>query len=227
MNEPDSLPKSETPGFWRSRYAVGLFVMGAIATYFLASEQRAHFIGALPLLLLLACPLMHVFMHNGNGSHGGGRVQVVTAPKHRPGYPSLDLLSNNSGHLWPTLLGEKGDAHFRSLHIASYMFLGYGFYVLSTAWNVLYHAQRHNRLATTDVYARIRHSERPLTPMWNAPRGSFLPSEKKEFPHQDQHFRRRGDGLPPKRGGPAPSRQPCGACWSNKLITQLLLYGKE
>ena len=74
-------------------------------------------------------------------------------------YPGLDLLSHNSGHLWSTLLGEKGDAHFGPLHIASYVFLGYGFYLLSTAWNVLYHAQRHNRLATTGVYARIRHPQ--------------------------------------------------------------------
>ena len=70
-----SSPQPEAPGFWRSRYALGLLVMGAIATYFLASEHRAHFIGALPLLLLLACPLMHVFMHNGHGSHGGGHAR--------------------------------------------------------------------------------------------------------------------------------------------------------
>ena len=74
-------------------------------------------------------------------------------------YPGLDLLSHNSGHLWSTLLGEKGDAHFGPLHIASYVFLGYGFYLLSTAWNVLYHAQRHNTLATTGAYAHIRHPQ--------------------------------------------------------------------
>ncbi|MES1980337.1 MAG: DUF2933 domain-containing protein [Pseudomonadota bacterium] len=44
--------------------------MGAIAAYFLLSEHRAHFLGALPLLLLLSCPLMHVFMHHGHGGHG-------------------------------------------------------------------------------------------------------------------------------------------------------------
>lgn len=71
MNPLHSPPPAEAPGFWRSRYAVGLLVMGAIAAYFLTSEHRAHFIGAPPLLLLLACPLMHVFMHNGHGSHGG------------------------------------------------------------------------------------------------------------------------------------------------------------
>ena len=74
-------------------------------------------------------------------------------------YPGLDLLSHNSGHLWSTLLGEKGDAHFGPLHIASYVFLAYGFYLLSTAWNVLYHAQRHDSLATTGPYAHIRHPQ--------------------------------------------------------------------
>lgn len=67
--EEDAAP----PGFWRSRYAIGLLVLGAIATYFLLSEHRAHFFGALPFLLLLACPLMHVFMHHGHGAHAHHR----------------------------------------------------------------------------------------------------------------------------------------------------------
>ena len=74
-------------------------------------------------------------------------------------YPDLDLLSHNSGPLWSTLLGEKGDPHFGALHIASYVFLGSGFYLLSSAWNVLYHAQRRNELAKTGPYARIRHPQ--------------------------------------------------------------------
>ena len=66
--QPD---QDSAPPFWRSRYAVGLLVFGAVATYFLLSEHRAHFFGALPFLLLLACPLMHMFMHGGHGGHGG------------------------------------------------------------------------------------------------------------------------------------------------------------
>ena len=58
------------PPFWRSRYAISFLVFGAIAAYFLLSEHRAHFIGALPFLLLLACPLMHIFMHHGHGGKG-------------------------------------------------------------------------------------------------------------------------------------------------------------
>jgi hypothetical protein len=57
------------PEFWGSRYAVGMIVIGAVAGYFLLTEHRAHFFGALPFLLLLACPLMHVFMHHGHGGH--------------------------------------------------------------------------------------------------------------------------------------------------------------
>ena len=74
-------------------------------------------------------------------------------------YPDLDLMSHNSGHLWSTVLGEKGDPHFGPLHIASYVFLGFGFYLLSSAWSVLYHAQRRNALATSGPYARIRHPQ--------------------------------------------------------------------
>ncbi|MDO8249595.1 MAG: isoprenylcysteine carboxylmethyltransferase family protein [Rhodoferax sp.] len=74
-------------------------------------------------------------------------------------YPGLDILSHDAGHLWSTLLGEKGDPHFGALHIASYIFLVIGFYLLSNAWNVLYHAQRRQALATTGPYAVIRHPQ--------------------------------------------------------------------
>ena len=64
--------QSHAPPFWRSRYALGLLVFSAVAAYFLLSEHRAHFFGTLPFLLLLACPLMHMFMHGGHGRQGGG-----------------------------------------------------------------------------------------------------------------------------------------------------------
>lgn len=74
-------------------------------------------------------------------------------------FPSLDLLAHETGHLWWTLLGEKGNPHFGVLHVASYIALGGGFYLLSTSWNVLYHAHRHGVLATTGPYARVRHPQ--------------------------------------------------------------------
>ena len=57
------------PSFWSSRYAIELLVIGGVAVYFLLTEHLAHVVGALPFLLLLACPLMHVFMHRGHGHH--------------------------------------------------------------------------------------------------------------------------------------------------------------
>ena len=62
-------------------------------------------------------------------------------------FPALDLLSHDTGHLWSTLLGETGNPYFGVLHIVSYVFLGFGFYLLSSAWNVLYQAQRRKALA--------------------------------------------------------------------------------
>jgi len=69
MNTPSSPQPHDTPSFWRSRAALGLLVMGAVAAWYLWAEHRAHLLGALPYLILLACPLMHVFMHRGHGGH--------------------------------------------------------------------------------------------------------------------------------------------------------------
>ena len=74
-------------------------------------------------------------------------------------FPGLDLLAHDTGHLWSTLLGENGNPHFSALHLASYAFLGFGFDLLSSAWRVLYHAQRQHLVATTGPYARIRHPQ--------------------------------------------------------------------
>ncbi len=49
--------------------AVGAWVFWgfvAIAAYFLLAEHRAHVIAYLPFLLVLACPLMHLFHHHGD-----------------------------------------------------------------------------------------------------------------------------------------------------------------
>lgn len=43
----------------------------AIAGFFLLTEHRAHVLGLLPFLLLLACPLLHLFHHRGHDGNGG------------------------------------------------------------------------------------------------------------------------------------------------------------
>jgi len=42
----------------------------AFAGLLMFTEHRAHVLGILPYLILLACPLMHMFMHHDHGNHG-------------------------------------------------------------------------------------------------------------------------------------------------------------
>ncbi|WP_149536836.1 DUF2933 domain-containing protein [Siccirubricoccus phaeus] len=54
---------------WRTRGGVVLLGFLAVGAFYLLTEHTAHLLGALPYLLLLACPLMHLFMHHGHGDH--------------------------------------------------------------------------------------------------------------------------------------------------------------
>lgn len=74
-------------------------------------------------------------------------------------FPGMNLYSHDMGHLWYTLFGWKGDPHFSPFHILSYIFIGGGFIMLSSAWEKLYKAQKQHKLATTGLYARIRHPQ--------------------------------------------------------------------
>lgn len=57
---------------WYSRRNLAFIGFAAVAGYFLLSEHRAHALGVLPYLFLLACPLMHLFMHRGHHGGNGG-----------------------------------------------------------------------------------------------------------------------------------------------------------
>jgi protein-S-isoprenylcysteine O-methyltransferase Ste14 len=74
-------------------------------------------------------------------------------------YPGMDLLSHDSGHLWETLLGWRGDPHLNPLHLLSSFLIAGGFILLAAAWPVLYAAQQARRLATTGPYAHVRHPQ--------------------------------------------------------------------
>ena len=74
-------------------------------------------------------------------------------------YPGVDVFSHEAGHLWHTLLGWKGDPHSDPLHLLSFVFIGGGFIMLSSAWKVLHQAQRRHGLATTGIYASVRHPQ--------------------------------------------------------------------
>jgi protein-S-isoprenylcysteine O-methyltransferase Ste14 len=74
-------------------------------------------------------------------------------------YPGMDLLSHDSGHLWETLLGWRGDPHLNPLHLLSNVLIAGGFILLAAAWRVLYTAQQAHQLATSGPYAHVRHPQ--------------------------------------------------------------------
>lgn len=46
--------------------------LGLVVAFFLLREHWAHALGLAPYLLLLACPLLHLFHgHGGHGRHAG------------------------------------------------------------------------------------------------------------------------------------------------------------
>jgi hypothetical protein len=60
----------EPATWWKTRGGLVLCGFLLIAAFYLLTEHTAHVFGALPYLLLAACPLMHLFMHHGHGGHG-------------------------------------------------------------------------------------------------------------------------------------------------------------
>jgi len=74
-------------------------------------------------------------------------------------YAGVDVFSHDAGHLWHTLLGWESDPHTDPLHLLSFVFIGGGFLLLSSAWKALYQAQRRHGLATTGPYAKVRHPQ--------------------------------------------------------------------
>lgn len=61
--EPDPPPAAPNP----RRFWPALAVFAGFALLLLWEEHEAHLLGALPFLVLLLCPLMHLFMHRGHG----------------------------------------------------------------------------------------------------------------------------------------------------------------
>jgi hypothetical protein len=78
----DARPGGEAQfGFWRSKagvVAIGFLLIGAFVLLF---EHRLHVLGYLPFVLLLACPLLHVFLHRG---HDHGQHHRSSPPPRHP-----------------------------------------------------------------------------------------------------------------------------------------------
>jgi len=74
-------------------------------------------------------------------------------------FPGVDFLAHDAGHLLEVMFGWKSNPHFGPFHIVSNILIFAGFWLLASAWKVLYEAQRNHRLATTGAYARVRHPQ--------------------------------------------------------------------
>jgi methanethiol S-methyltransferase len=74
-------------------------------------------------------------------------------------YPNIDWFSHDAGHLLEMMFGWKVNPHFGPFHLLSYFFIVCGFILISAGWKVLFEAQRRRALATTGVYAYVRHPQ--------------------------------------------------------------------
>lgn len=74
-------------------------------------------------------------------------------------YPGVDFFSHDAGHLMEILFGWRANPHFGPFHLLSNLLIFGGFILLSSAWKVLYQAQRDHTLATSGPYAKIRHPQ--------------------------------------------------------------------
>jgi methanethiol S-methyltransferase len=74
-------------------------------------------------------------------------------------FPGVNWMSHDAGHLLETIFGWKANPHFGPFHLLSFVFIGGGFWLISAAWPVLYRAQKEGRLATTGLYAKVRHPQ--------------------------------------------------------------------
>jgi hypothetical protein len=68
MKSPDALSPRTAEGLSRNA-KLALWSALLIAGFFVLREHWSHALGLLPYLLLIACPLMHLF---GHGHHHGG-----------------------------------------------------------------------------------------------------------------------------------------------------------
>lgn len=73
-------------------------------------------------------------------------------------FPALRA-THAGGHLWNDLIGWKWDPHLSPFHFASYALIGFGMWLIITAWGVLWRARRSESLAVTGPYARVRHPQ--------------------------------------------------------------------
>lgn len=138
-----------------SDYGYGLWVLAAFDSL---------------LVIVFAVSFFHPANRRDWRALGGFAAFIVALFSEMYGYPlTIYLLSgalgsklglgHGSGHLWNDLIGWQGDPHLSPFHIASYVLIIGGFWLITAAWRVLLPAQQAGVLATGGPYAHIRHPQ--------------------------------------------------------------------
>ena len=72
----DHVPHQSAVKDWvKSWIGIVSCVALAVLAVLILRDHATHLLSAVPYLLLLACPLMHIFMHGGHGHHHAHREQ--------------------------------------------------------------------------------------------------------------------------------------------------------
>lgn len=75
-----AIDENASPAWWRTRTGIALIGFVLVGAFYLLREHYGHLLGALPYMLLLVCPVMHLFMHHGHGGHGASQKAPSAAP---------------------------------------------------------------------------------------------------------------------------------------------------
>ena len=126
----------------------GLFVLFAVSFFHPKSERDWRVMGGFSAFMVALFTEMYgvpltVYLL---GSWLGSR------------FPLLED-THAGGHVWNDLIGWSGDPHLSPFHLASYLFIGGGFWLVAAAWAVLFAAARSGHLATTGPYTWVRHPQ--------------------------------------------------------------------
>lgn len=73
LAERQARPRSKA--WWQQGRWWLVLMLATIAALPWAAKYRNQLLTTLPYLTLLACPLMHLFMHRGHRGHGGNNPQ--------------------------------------------------------------------------------------------------------------------------------------------------------
>ncbi|MBY0354704.1 MAG: DUF2933 domain-containing protein [Rickettsiales bacterium] len=97
-HNPDS--NSNSQSWLSSRTGIVTIVVVSILGFLIYQGHGAHLLGYAPFLLILACPLMHIFMHGGHGGHGGeqndgAKEEVLHPSEVQQGTQTADTQKNS------------------------------------------------------------------------------------------------------------------------------------